>query len=120
MITDDTVSRLSAGVDEDERIAWEAISPESLSGMEEIEEHQCRHRPARTLRELPLKRLILERHKPVMQRKRWSPEEGWTGPMVCPECSPDDTDPDIWNPEPWPCEYIKALQAIYEPTEESA
>lgn len=53
-----------------------------------------------------------ERHRPILHRERWSVEQGWTGPQVCEECSPEVHDPDIWLPEPWPCDYIKALEKV--------
>lgn len=60
---------------------------------------------------IDLKRLVLERHRPILHAERWSVDEGWTGPQVCEECSPEvPSEPELWLPEPWPCDYIKALE----------
>jgi hypothetical protein len=75
-------------------------------------EHIARHDPAREVAEVALKRLILHHHKP---REFDGDEDIETGhrptALYCVECSTmvgngiDDA--------PWPCDYIKALQAIY-------
>lgn len=55
--------------------------------------------------------LVRERHRPILHPQKWSPGEGWTGPQVCEECSPEvPVDAELWHPESWPCDYIKALE----------
>jgi hypothetical protein len=56
---DDALSRLRAGLDEDEQIAREALSPESLSGWIEKEEHDFRHKPPSVLRQVAALRKVL-------------------------------------------------------------
>ncbi|AHH20737.1 hypothetical protein NONO_c59610 [Nocardia nova SH22a] len=61
MTPDDILSRLSAGLDRDAEIARAAKSPDSPSGMPELEEHQHRQSPARALRQAEAIRHLADR-----------------------------------------------------------
>ncbi len=116
MSIDDSIRRLSAGLDRDEQLArtgaalWHAdvvlgVDVEGVVGSAAYD-HLTSHAPTRViLRELPLKCLILRDHRP--QEK----DDG----TYCIECS---TSLSLNIDEVrWPCEYIRALAGIYEPAE---
>lgn len=81
----------------------------------------ARHDPRRERAEVALKRLILEQHKPGEPVSEWvSTEKRKVETVPCLECSflPSnftDADPEYVE---WPCDYIRALEAIYTETVE--
>lgn len=79
-----------------------------------VAEHIARHDPAREFPEVALKRLILEEHTPLTVKDFPT----WPGAAadVCAGCSflpspQTDAEPEYVS---WPCDYIQALQAIYQ------
>lgn len=110
MSIDDVLARLSAGLAEDERIAREAISPDSPSGMSEKEENDFRHNPARVLRDVEAMRKVLAEHEKTVQILRKN--RGVIGSAASNKYTEGYQDA---------CEaIIEALAGIYaEPTEET-
>lgn len=100
---------LSARLDEDERLARQALEetgteretrypyPDRLATCM----HDARHSPARVLREVAAKRAILAEH-------RIDPE---LLPGVCYRCRYGV--PAHWEPAAWPCPTLRALAAVW-------
>lgn len=132
MRIEDPVARLSAAVTEDEAAAraadesfapdWRAEGPMDDQGRwsvwadteiaiglgpMEVAQHIARHDPAREVFEVALKRLILEQHSGVII----DGPDHWVTVPVCRECTKWGRQ--VHDYAPWPCDYIKALQAIY-------
>lgn len=123
---DDALARLTAGVDEDERIEQAADTLGQLaetittSTCQEFADHIARHDPARERHEVALKRLILREHKPLTGYGDGTYVSIWTDGVrhkirACEACStrtgPANDAEDEY--EPWPCNYIRALEDIY-------
>jgi Family of unknown function (DUF6221) len=69
-------------------------------------DHIIRHDPARVLREVEAKRVIMEWHY------RGLPPEG--APEGLEICAGEEGDGDTWQmATPWPCPQIRALAAVY-------
>ncbi len=136
MTVDDALAKLTAGLDEDERIAQEAIEvlgpaawnhalSEDYSGMynsaiesaddrfarvdyEQPADHIARQDPAATLRRVEAIRKVIAAHK----RDDWYElPDGTTG--SCEECSSYCDEVGCRMAVAWPCPTLRALAGIY-------
>jgi hypothetical protein len=125
MTVDDALACLTAGVDEDEKRAKAGLRVRELDReMYGISMADIRISgvirdagdPRRVLLEVALKRLILREHQSIEYSYRWDHEQGrWITRLACEACStltgPCNDAEDEY--EPWPCNYIRALEDIY-------
>lgn len=82
-----------------------------------LSDHIARHDPARTLREVEAKRVILGWHRPTPPH----PEFGYTYPAAAGFCGYDgpgdnwqaEQEPDHYPDAVWPCLTVRLLAAIY-------
>lgn len=80
-------------------------------------DHITRHDPARVLREVEAKRVILAAHKPYVSSPDPEDPEDDAGLLVYDLCAVCVTDKDgyaeNWPMDPWPCLPLRAIAAVW-------
>jgi len=114
---DDLAAFITARLDEDEALASRAAKTPTANGpdaewnpglpFDVISEHIARHDPARVLREVAAKRAIAADHA-AGHAPNIGPHKGRP---CCRSCGALDDDP--YLAEPWPCDTIRALAAMW-------
>jgi len=113
----DDLAAFCAALDEDEAAARAALAapaiPQPGGGFvlrdyagdripDAMAAHIARHDPARTLREVAVKRAILAEHPPVYPVTFPEP----SGQPTCGVCQSGGMD---WDPQDWPCATVRAV-----------